>query len=170
MPTRILIADDNAVTRDLLKELLESHDGWEVCTAAENGHQAVMKAAELKPDIIILDLAMDVMDGLRATREIGRIMPSIPILIYTLHDASWLESEAKKAGARKVLSKPDVRTLLSVVESFITNEPQDHFQGAAPAAAPSAGAETTAPAAHVNGAEVPTTLKNETDPSIKPSE
>src|SRR5579862_8708368 len=79
----------------------------EVCAEVENGEQALVKARELNPDLIILDLAMPVMDGLRATREILRILPSVAIIIYTLHYAPWVELEAKKAGARGVVAKSD---------------------------------------------------------------
>jgi CheY-like chemotaxis protein len=74
--SRILIADDNVVVRRHLGELFKSHAGWEVCAEVENGQQAVLKTRELKPDLIILDLAMPVMDGLQAAREIGKALPS----------------------------------------------------------------------------------------------
>jgi CheY-like chemotaxis protein len=110
---RILIADDNEVARGSLSELLSNHDGWEVCAAVENGEQAVLKASELKPNLVILDLAMPVKDGLRATREIGQILPSVPIVIYTMHDSSWLELEARKAGARYMVAKTQWQPLLT---------------------------------------------------------
>lgn len=148
MPTRILIADDNEVARGRLAESIENHDGWKVCAAVENGEQAVAKATELEPDIIILDLAMPVKDGLQATREIGRIMPAVPILIYTLHDASWLDGEAKKAGARRVVSKPNLEMLLSVLESLITKEPPKPVLGAGLAAATAADASASMASPH----------------------
>src|SRR5579862_4274941 len=98
MPTRILIADDNEIARKRLTEILDSRKGWNVCFAGENGQQAVEKAAELKPDLIVLDLAMPVMNGLQAARKIADIMPAVPILIYTLHNSPSVELEAKKAG------------------------------------------------------------------------
>ena len=64
MTTRILIADNNEIARGRLTQLIQSHDRWEVCAQTENGQKALLKATELKPDIIILDLAMPVMDGL----------------------------------------------------------------------------------------------------------
>src|SRR5271163_1536022 len=106
MPIRILIADDNEVARGRLTELLANHDGWEVCAAVENGRQAVEKAEELKPDLIILDFAMPEMDGLTAAREIGKILLSIPIVLFTLHKIPVLDLEAKKVGVRQVVAKP----------------------------------------------------------------
>jgi two-component system chemotaxis response regulator CheY len=107
------------VVRGVLTETLTTHDGWEVCAALENGEQAVMKAGELSPDLIILDLAMPVMDGLTATREIAKILPSVPVVIYTLHNAAWLQLEAQKAGARAVVSKPEVLRLIDVAEDLL---------------------------------------------------
>jgi CheY-like chemotaxis protein len=134
MPTRILIADDNEILRDRLAELIERHGGWEVCAIVGNGQQAVEKAEELKPDLIVLDLAMPVMNGLQAARKIGQRMPSVPILIYTLHNSSWVELEAKKAGARRVVFKPNVETLLTVIEEFVKKESQELAPEAALAA------------------------------------
>jgi len=119
MAEQILVVDDNEVVRGRLSEALNSHDGWEVCAAVENGEQALVKARELNPDLIILDLAMPVMDGLRATREILRILPSVAIIIYTLHYAPWVELEAKKAGARGVVAKSDVTKLMDLAEDLL---------------------------------------------------
>ena len=80
MTTRILIAGDNAVAQVRLTALIQSHDYWDVCTVAKDGQNAVLRAIESKPDIIILDLAMPVMDGLSAAREIGKVLPSTPTL------------------------------------------------------------------------------------------
>jgi DNA-binding NarL/FixJ family response regulator len=166
MPTRILIADDNQATRSSLTELLNKHDGWEVCAAVENGQQAVVKARELKPDLIILDLAMPVMDGMRATREIGQILPSVPILIYTLHDSSWLDLEAKQAGARQVVLKPDAMRLLTAIEDVLAKilppNQRELPDGVATAAA---GANTST--ADANRGESPAATKGENDISIQ---
>src|ERR1700683_3995263 len=117
MKTQILIADDHGATRRIVGELLKSHDGWEVCAAVENGQQALLKATEFRPDIIILDLAMPVMDGLQAAREIAKVLPSVSVLVYTLHDASWIEMEAKRAGVRRIISKTQsAEALISAVE------------------------------------------------------
>jgi CheY-like chemotaxis protein len=129
MATRILIADDNEVARATLSELMQAHDHWEVCAQPGNGRQAVLQAIELKPDIIILDLAMPVMDGLAAAREISKILPLVPIVLYTLHKLPSIELEAKKAGIRQVVLKPDTDTLFSVVEELLREEPQETAQG-----------------------------------------
>jgi DNA-binding NarL/FixJ family response regulator len=109
---RILIADDQESTRKVLKALIGTHSGWEVCAEAQNGHEAVQQAAELRPDLIVLDLSMPVMDGLQAARVISRQVPSVPILIYTLYVSPELALEAKKAGVRQVVDKAGTREKL----------------------------------------------------------
>lgn len=120
MSTRILIADDHVVIRKMLKALVETHEGWEVCGEAENGRDAVTKAQELKPDLMIMDMAMPVMDGIRASRELTKAMPTVPILMHTLHYSAELEAEARKAGIRRVVAKVDSgEELLNAIEGLL---------------------------------------------------
>jgi DNA-binding NarL/FixJ family response regulator len=123
MPSRILIADDHDLMRHLIKQEFEHHADW-VCIEAENGQQAVVKATELKPEIIILDWVMPVMDGLAAAREIVKTLPSVPIVIHTVHFSEQLKWEAKKIGVREVLPKADLASLVGVVEALLGNEPR----------------------------------------------
>jgi two-component system nitrate/nitrite response regulator NarL len=118
---RILIADDQESTRKALKALVESCPGWEVCAAVEDGGQAIQKASELRPDLIVLDLSMPMMDGLKAARAISKAMPTVPILIYTLHVSPELAVEAKKAGVRQIVDKAGTREkLLTAMTFFLT--------------------------------------------------
>ena len=120
MATRILIVDDHLVIRKMLKALLETREGWEVCGEATNGREAVTKAQELKPDLMIMDLAMPVMDGIRASRELAKAMPTVPILMHTLHYSLELEVEAKKAGIREVVAKVDSgERLMNAIEALV---------------------------------------------------
>jgi DNA-binding NarL/FixJ family response regulator len=144
MAAQILVVDDNEVVRGRLSEALNSHHGWEVCAAVENGEQALLKARELNPDLIILDLAMPVMDGLRATREILRILPSVPIVIYTLHYAEWLVLETKKAGARGLVPKSDIAKLMDVLEDLLREKSLLESVLAAPASTEALAAESRA--------------------------
>ena len=121
MPARILIADDNEVVRGRLGELLESQ-GWKVCASFGSGLEAIEKAAELKPDLIILDLVMPRMDGLSTARKIGKILPSVPIVLFTLHKFPTIELEAMKAGVRHVVAKPDTETLLRVLTEELAKD------------------------------------------------
>lgn len=139
MATRILIADDNEVVRSRLGELLATHDGWEVCGTVGNGREAVEKAVELRPSLIILDLAMPEMDGLSAAREIGKVLPSVPIVIFTLHKFATIDLEAKKAGVRYVVAKPDTETLLRVVDELVKSQPAESAQQGSDLLAPASG-------------------------------
>jgi len=102
----ILIVDDSPMIRHLLKTAL-SESGWIVCAEAENGRDGIVKAQELRPDAIVLDLAMPEMNGLEAARVLRRIMPTTPLLMFTTHCVPNLEKEAITAGIRKVVSKSD---------------------------------------------------------------
>ena len=134
--SRLLIADDNATVRRMLRALLETHEGWHVCGEAENGVEAVAKAKELQPDAIILDLAMPVMDGLTATREIASALPGVPVLIHTLHNARGVELEAKKAGARKIINKTeDADELLRAIEEALDGAKEQKIANSPTAAA-----------------------------------
>lgn len=105
MRKRILIADDNELARKLLRIMLEQDGRWEVCCAAADGQEAVSRAKELKPDAVILDFAMPIMDGLKAAREIAKEAPSVPMLMFTLYDSPEITSAAKQAGVSQILPK-----------------------------------------------------------------
>jgi CheY-like chemotaxis protein len=125
MSARILIADDSSSVRNLLKKLLESHSNlWTVCAEAANGLEAVQKAVELKPDLAIIDLQMPVMDGLSASARIAKSLPKIPILMNTIHKSDYVDSEAKHAGVREVISKAEPGALLKAVEALLGRDPE----------------------------------------------
>jgi CheY-like chemotaxis protein len=125
MSARILIADDSSSVRTLLKKLLESHSNlWKVCAEAANGLEAVQKAVELKPDLAIIDLQMPVMDGLSASARIAKSLPKIPILMNTIHKSDYVDSEAKHAGVREVISKAEPGALLRAVEALLGRNPK----------------------------------------------
>ena len=148
MPSRILIADDHDLLRRLIKRALEDHADW-VCIEAEDGEQAVIKATELKPEIIILDLAMPVMDGLTAAREIVKILPAVPIVIHTIHFSEQIKCEATKIGVREVLPKAEIASLVRVVEALLGEGPRipEPKPALSVAAAASVSAATPAPPA-----------------------
>ncbi len=111
--TRVLIADDNPGVRKALREIFLSADGgWCVCGEAANGLEAVHLVAKLKPDVVLLDFQMPVMNGLDAAREISKNDPSLPIAMYTLHESPILEKQAQAFGVRKVISQTDIFSAL----------------------------------------------------------
>jgi DNA-binding NarL/FixJ family response regulator len=124
LPVRILIADDHPAVRTVLRALIAGHADWQVCGEAENGFEAVAKAGELKPDVIILDLAMPIMDGVRAAREISSATPTVPILLHTMHGSPTLNLEAKKAGVCKVVSKGESGDDLLIAIEGVLNAAQ----------------------------------------------
>lgn len=105
-----------------MRSLLEGAGPWEI-VVAENGQEAVDKAQEFKPNLIILDLVMPVMDGLTAARRISKLLPETPMLMHTMHWSPQVELEAQKVGVRKVVPKADSRLLVSTVQQFLTPEP-----------------------------------------------
>ena len=107
MPFKILIVDDSSPIRHLLRFFIEHNTDWEVCGEAENGLIAVEKVAALKPDVVILDLSMPVMNGLEAAREISRLDPSVQMVMFTMHTNEQLRRDAEAVGIKDVISKGD---------------------------------------------------------------
>jgi DNA-binding NarL/FixJ family response regulator len=121
---RILIADDNKPFRTFLKRLLERHDDWSVCGMAKNGDEAVQKAVELKPDLILLDIEMPKLDGLSACRLIREKVPTAEILILTVHQSLDLARSAAESGAWGYVSKSSIsRDLIPAIEAMMADRP-----------------------------------------------
>ncbi len=116
---KVLIADDDAQIRRLIRIQLEAHPGWIVCAEAENGHAAVQGVRSSQPDFIILDLAMPRMNGLNAAREISQEFPGIPILLHTLYNSPILELEARKCGVQHVLPKSAGWAIVDTIERML---------------------------------------------------
>jgi DNA-binding NarL/FixJ family response regulator len=114
---RILIADDRESMRIAVKSVFVMRPSWEVCGEAEDGDEAVAKAIQLQPDLLLMDFRMHKSDGLKAAAEIKRAMPSLPIVMYTLYKTDELEAAAQLAGVRCVVAKEDgVQTLLRAID------------------------------------------------------
>src|SRR3954453_20868052 len=116
---RILIADDHEVVRKGLMALLQSQHDWQVWGEAGDGREAVDKAQQLKPDVVILDIGMPGLNGLEATRQILKSNPQARVLILTLHDSDQVVRDVLNAGARGFLLKSDAaRDLVVAVEAL----------------------------------------------------
>jgi DNA-binding NarL/FixJ family response regulator len=128
--TRILIADDRESMRTALKAMFVMRPHWEICGEAEDGREAVAKATELQPDMIVLDFRMPLSDGLQAASQISETMPATPIVMYTLYKTEELEVAAKLVGVRCVVAKEDgFRNLLSAIEAeLVTKKYQKKFK------------------------------------------
>jgi len=103
----ILIADDNRSVRHALCEFFDREDDFDVCGEAGDGREAVAKAEELHPDLILLDLSMPLMNGLDATRILKRLMPQVPIIMYSAYGDTSTEREARSAGVSALVSKAE---------------------------------------------------------------
>jgi DNA-binding NarL/FixJ family response regulator len=113
MVWRILVADDNPHIRSALNTIFHTREDWVVCGEAANGQEAVELTRKLKPDAVVLDFRMPEMNGLEAATKILKESPSLPIILYSLHDIPLLEKPAKAVGIAKVISKADVFTSLT---------------------------------------------------------
>lgn len=123
MPPRILIVDDSSLMRNKLRVCFESEPGWEVCGEAANGQDAIERAHELRPNFILLDLSMPVMNGLDAAKVLNKLMPSVPLLMYTSFSTGHLEQEALKVGIRRVIIKSEpLADLVAAVGSLLSKE------------------------------------------------
>jgi DNA-binding NarL/FixJ family response regulator len=124
---RILIVDDGDAVRDIIRIFLEK-EGLEVCGEAVDGVEAVEKAKTLKPDLIVLDLAMPGMNGVEAASVLSNAMPGIPIIVLTMYEEFLGSSLGSVSGIRAVISKTDtlnklvarVKDLLPPVPAQIT--------------------------------------------------
>src|SRR5262245_44941038 len=102
---RILIADDHTLVREGLRKIIETQPGWEVVGEAADGRQAVQQALELKPELVILDLAMPQLSGVDAIQQIVRRLPSTRVLVLSMHADEVYVTRALKAGAHGYLLK-----------------------------------------------------------------
>jgi DNA-binding NarL/FixJ family response regulator len=116
---RILIADDHEIVRQGIRALLDRHPGWEVCGEARDGREAVECSIALKPDLVLIDVAMPALNGLDAARQILASCPLTGVLVLTMHDSEQVVRGALEVGARGFLSKSDAGCdLVSAVETL----------------------------------------------------
>jgi DNA-binding NarL/FixJ family response regulator len=108
----VLIVDDSAYVRQALCELFKREGDFEVCGEAENGKDAIKKAQELRPDLIVLDLSMPVMNGFDAARILKRLMPTVPLIMYSAFGDRLAENQARLIGISEVVSKSEHASVL----------------------------------------------------------
>lgn len=119
----ILLADDHPMVRRGLRGLLDGHQGWTVVGEAEDGRAAVDLAIQLRPDIVVMDIAMPGLNGLEATRQIRRLSPQTEILVFTMVESEELVRKVLMAGARGYLLKSDLdRLVVAAVEALAVHK------------------------------------------------
>ena len=128
MPTRrVLLVDDNAVVRSFVRQLFEFQPDFEISGEAENGRDAVEKAENLKPDLIILDLIMPVMTGLDAAPLLKQLLPDTLIILFTQQEGSEVERLARAAGIDAVVSKSQAASeLVLKAQTLLASIEQEH--------------------------------------------
>jgi DNA-binding NarL/FixJ family response regulator len=120
---RILIADDHEAVRKGVCFILSSRPDLEICAEAKNGQEALDLAREIKPDLIILDITMPVMDGMTAAREIKRFLPEVPILMFSMHNSPAAIREAQLLGVQGFLTKSQAAgMLLKAIDALADNK------------------------------------------------
>ena len=111
-PLRLLLVDDHEVVLAGLRVILESQDGWQVCGEATTGREAVEKARQLQPDVVVMDFSLPGMNGVEATRQIRQLLPGTEVVILTMHESGTLTQEALAAGARGFVLKAEANSQL----------------------------------------------------------
>lgn len=120
---RILVADDHELMRRGVRSLLEAEPGWKVIAEASNGQELLKKAQETRPDVVVLDIGMPVLNGLEASRRLKKTLPSVKILILSMHDSEQVARSVLESGARGYVTKADTaRDLVLAVEALCRNK------------------------------------------------
>lgn len=119
---RVLIADDHEVIRRGVIRVLQSRADVEECAEATNGKEAVEKALEWKPDLVLLDIRLPVLSGFDAAREIKQHAPDIPILFFSIHDTSEIVEEARSVGDGFILKDRIVEMLPNAMTALLNKQ------------------------------------------------
>lgn len=117
---RILVADDHHEGRMAVSQLVEEADeNWKVCCEVSDGKAAVEKAAQFRPDLVMLDFAMPKLDGIAAGRRIRAMLPDTSVLVYTFIVSPQLERFVKEVGLQGVVAKADTRGLIAEMRRIL---------------------------------------------------
>ena len=118
MELRVLVVDDSETMRRLLRSIIDSRQ-WVLCGEAENGSTGVKQFQELKPDLVLIDLALPDMNGIEVAHRMSSMDRSVPLVLFTVLDVEGLESAARKAGICQVVSKAQVWDLIKGIEGAV---------------------------------------------------
>jgi len=120
MAKKILVADDSPIVRKTLCRILEAQEDYDVCAEAENGEEAVALSIKHRPDVIILDMTMPVMNGIDAAREIKQALPGVPIILVTQYTEVATRTAFTNLRVDRVVSKSDGASLIGHIRSLIS--------------------------------------------------
>ena len=121
MVKRILIADDSSILRRILSMFLQTRRNIEICGEAANGTEAIEKAKLLRPDLIVLDLAMPEMNGAEAASILKKIMPNMRIIIFSMYSENIGRALTSAIGVDMVISKPDgMVSLMEAIDALLS--------------------------------------------------
>ena len=116
-----LTVDDNAFVREALCEMFKRERDFDICGEAENGRDAIEKAKQLRPDLVVLDLSMPVMNGLEAARVLKRLMPNVPLIMYSAFGDRYVQQQASLIGVSSIISKSEPAThVVGTARSLLT--------------------------------------------------
>jgi len=128
MVKSVLIAEDHVLTRQAICSLFAAQEDFDVCGDAGNGQEAVEMAQVLRPDLIVMDLSMPVMDGIDATRALRQLTPAIPIIVFSEYSGVFSEREARAEGISALVSKAEpVSVLLDKARAAVYSSTERRF-------------------------------------------
>jgi two-component system nitrate/nitrite response regulator NarL len=118
---RVLLVDDSTIMRSVVRQLFDAHPKFVVCGEAEHGRDAIEKAPDLRPDLIVLDLSMPVMNGLEAAPLLIKILPDVWIILFSMYDYPDILRASKAAGIHAVVAKSKASThLIPQAEALVS--------------------------------------------------
>jgi len=115
---QVLVADDDGLIRKLLCKLFKNEADYELCAEAKNGEEAIALAKLHKPDLILLDFSMPVMNGVEAARELKKIMPNVPIILFTLFPPAQNEMALGEFSVDRIVPKGEVAHLMTHIRQL----------------------------------------------------
>jgi DNA-binding NarL/FixJ family response regulator len=118
MDIRILVVEDSELTRRMIRAVLQARD-WTICGEAENGLAGVDQLQSLRPDVVVLDLAMPGINGIEAAHRMSILDPRVPLILFTLCDIEEIKPVASRAGIYATVSKERTLELVDTIESAL---------------------------------------------------
>ncbi len=122
-PIRVVVADDHPVIRRMVRSVLEQHPHFEVCGEAENGAEAIEEVKRVKPDVVVLNVTMPLINGFQAAREIKTHVPETAIVILSSHADKHFIAEAREIGVRAYVPKSKIgEALIKALQAAVKGD------------------------------------------------